>query len=362
MLSSFLDRMNINSAFKYRIMFIAGAAMHSVFLIVFLAKGILTLVFINIISVLLYGAGSLFSVNKKESTVRYGWMITFYSEILLHSVLSTLLIGVETGFQLYAIAALPVAIYMLFFSCKIEKFIITIMAFVAACVLSLIASSVAVKNIEGLPYYPLSYADIEFMRTLNMVFTGVLLVFFSMLFALEIYSLLRRLNETNSRLEYTASHDALTGLYNRHSLKPFFDELENEGKHFCVALGDIDDFKQVNDTYGHDGGDKVLKTVTSVISEGIGGQDIACRWGGEEILIILRGGREECLERIKTIRGNIVAREVSHEDKSIKVTMTFGFAECTEGKSIQALVSAADKRLYMGKAGGKNVIVDTDDS
>ncbi len=354
---SFLDKLNIKNSLKYKLMFAAGGSVHLAFFFIFLFLHIYPLVFINIFSILLYLFGVFFSVDKKTGYMRYGWMIAFYSEIIIHSLISTVYIGIESSFQLYAITVLPLAIYVLFFSCKIEKFLLTMGVFITVCVVSLVGVTIAVEELEMIPLYPLTYGEIHLFRSLNLTFSGILLVAFSMLFALEIHGLINRLNDINHKLEHTATHDALTGLYNRHSLKPVFDTLKDSNDVFCIALGDIDNFKKVNDTYGHGGGDEVLKMVASSISNGIGEEDIACRWGGEEILIIFHGDRKVCSERMDKIREDINSRTAHHDGKNIKATMTFGFIECNNEKDIEECISIADKRLYKGKTSGKNVIV-----
>lgn len=358
---SIFSNFNIKSSLKYRLMFIAGGLLHTVFFIFFVVKGFVPLAFFNIISIFMYALGSVLGVDKKNGTMRYGWMIAFYVEILVHSVMCTLLIGVESGFQLYALAVLPLAIYVLFFSCAIEKFLITMGAFIVCCIVTLVTSVIVVEDSEYLPYYPLTYGEIHTFRSLNMIFAGALLITFSMMFALEMHGLLRRINETNQRLEYTATHDALTGLYNRHSLKPLIEELRETDEQYCVALGDIDNFKKVNDTYGHDCGDLVLKKVASLISEGIGGRDTACRWGGEELLIVFRGTKLSAYEKLNDILNGIRASEVQSGDKTVTVTMTFGFVERESGLDIEELISLADGLLYKGKSSGKNKIVCKED-
>ena len=162
-------------------------------------------------------------------------------------------------------------------------------------------------------------------------------------------------------------HDSLTGLYNRHSLRDFFDSLDESGNEYCVALGDIDNFKRVNDTYGHDCGDDVLVTVSDIIKKSMAENDLACRWGGEEILIIMRGTRSDCLGRMRDIREQINSSVVETGSNSISVTMTFGFADCHEvensGKNhMDSIVILVDGRLYVGKKSGKNVIIDSSEN
>ncbi len=352
-----ISSININSALKYRLMFIAGGIIHACYIGMFLWLEIYPLAIVNVCSVLLYILGSFLSVNKKTKLMRYGWMVAFYMEIMIHTTLCMLLIGVDTNFYLYALAIMPVSVYVLFLTCTIKVFLRSVAAMAAVDTVSVFASFYIEKRSLTLPYYPLTYDEIELFRVFNVVCAGVILLMFSFLFALEIHALLRRLEESNKQLKYTATHDALTGLFNRRSLRPMADRLIETGEHFCVALGDIDDFKKVNDTYGHDAGDTALMTVADALRDGIADGDIACRWGGEELLLILRGSDEECLERLRGIWSSIGAAEMAHESGSFRVTITFGFVSCSVTRDIERLVSLADKRLYVGKTGGKNVIV-----
>ncbi len=351
------NKINVSSALKYRLMFILGGIAHSIFLLLFLEMNILPMVFVNVASISVYVLESFFSVRKSTGTMKYGWMLAFYSEIVIHSLLCTLLLGWNPDFHLYLIAILPLAIYVLFFSCGIERFLITVTVFCVIDIVAVTGAGIMISNSEMLPYYPLSYDEVAMFSRINTLFVAVLLVGFALLFALEIHGLLRDLNETNQKLEYIATHDKLTGLLNRHSLRPMVDRLEVADMHYCVVLGDIDDFKKVNDTYGHDCGDLVLKTVADTIKDGISEGDIVCRWGGEEILLVLLGTHEECYERIRTIREAIISREIQYNDISMNITLTFGFADCCEAFGIEKIVTLTDKRLYKGKTSGKNVII-----
>ncbi len=352
-----IDKININSSVKYRMMFAAGGLVHACYIGMFIWLGITPLVIVNICSVLLYCLGSILSVNKKTGLMRYGWMVAFYAEITVHTLLCMLIIGVDTNFYLYSLAIMPVAVYVLFLSCTMKVFLSSVAAFAAVDLLSLFVGFYAEMKISFLPYYPLTYNEIEMFRIFNITFAGVILLMFSFLFALEIHVLLKRLEESNRQLEYSATHDALTGLLNRRRLRPLAEKLIQSEEHFCVVLGDIDDFKKVNDTYGHDAGDLALKTVAEIIRSGVADGDIVCRWGGEEILLILCGETNECLERICGIRERIISSELEHDSRSFCLTVTFGFVDCTEARGIEKLVSIADKRLYVGKTNGKNVII-----
>lgn len=352
-----IDRINVNSTLKYRLIFIAGGIIHACYIGIFWNIGIMPLVAFNVFSVLLYLFGSFLSVSKKTGLIRYGWMVAFYLEILVHTLLCMLLIGLDTNFYLYVLAIVPVSVYVMYLSYSLRTFLVSMAAITVTDIIAISTAFYVEKNTTAFPYYPLTYDETEFFRIFNVICCAAILLVFSFLFALEIHMLLKRLEESNGQLKYIATHDALTGLFNRRSIRPLVEELAATEEVFCVALGDIDDFKKVNDTYGHDAGDTALKTVARIITDGISEGDIACRWGGEEMLLVLRGSEEECLERLTGIWKSIGSAQMPKEDGTFGVTITFGFVSGREERNIEKLVSLADKRLYIGKTSGKNRII-----
>lgn len=358
--------LEISSKLKYQLMFFACAFIHTVFFLVFSFYEIYMLMAFNIVSITFYivGAYACGTDNFEKNALK--WIIMIYAEITLHAVACTIHMGYGTYFFLYTMMGLSVSAYMLYFTC--DKKIFTRMIIIFVC-LTLAALACCQLYLSSLPpffsYYfrrELSDETESLMRLMNIVFCTMAVVIFSVLFVIEINLLIRKLNEAYDKLSYTAMHDSLTGLYNRHSLRDFFESLTESGNEYCVALGDIDNFKKVNDTYGHDCGDEVLVTVSDIIKDGIAEQDLACRWGGEEILIIMRGTRDDCLYRMNNIRSRINASVVESGNTSISVTMTFGFADChevenSEKNHMDSIVILVDGRLYKGKNSGKNVIV-----
>lgn len=359
--------LEISSKLKYQMMFFACAFIHTVFFLVFSFFKIYLLMTFNIFSITLYiiGAYACGTDNFEKNALK--WIILIYAEITLHAIVCTVHLGYETYFFLYAMVELSISAYMLFFACDKKIFVRMIIIFVCVS-LSALAGCQIYLSIKP-PFFSwffgrqLTNQMENIMRLMNISFCTVIIFVFSVLFVIEINLLIRKLNAAYDKLSYTAMHDSLTGLYNRHSLRDFFDSLDESGNEYCVALGDIDNFKKVNDTYGHDCGDEVLVTVSDIIKDGIEEQDLACRWGGEEILIIMRGTRSDCLDRMKGIRSRINASVVESGKTSIKVTMTFGFADChevenSEKNHMDSIVILVDGRLYVGKKSGKNVIVD----
>lgn len=350
-----LGKIHISSYVKYRAIFLSAGAIHIFFLIFFIVIQQYFLAVFNVFSISLYVIGSFISVPKNSENIKYSWILAFYVEIMAHAVLASLVLGWDASFHLYTTAVLPVAAYLLFLTCPMRKFIITMMVMVV------VAAALMGGTMWYLNYYEcfalVPERSIRIIAYLNAAAACTVVFVFSLLFVLEVAAMLNKLDNANKSLEFIATHDALTGLYNRHSLKKLFHELEQSKEPYCVILGDIDDFKKVNDTYGHDCGDIVLKSVADVISHNIGENDTACRWGGEEMLIVMWGEQESCFNAVTHIKDEISELDILPKESHRKVTMTFGFVYRSEERGIEALISVADSRLYIGKRSGKNVII-----
>ncbi len=157
-------------------------------------------------------------------------------------------------------------------------------------------------------------------------------------------------------------YDNLTGLLNRSQLQASIDqEWARSSRHnyeFSVLFFDIDNFKKVNDTYGHPVGDLILKNVSRVIIGEIRAEDIAIRYGGEELLIILpQTSKIEAFVLGERIREKIKEKQNGFENKSVNVTVSGGLASFPEdGENTSELIDHADQALYKAKSNGKNNI------
>lgn len=163
-------------------------------------------------------------------------------------------------------------------------------------------------------------------------------------------------------LRQLIERDTLTELYNRRYGNAKLLEIQEKSKisgiPFSIVIGDIDFFKQTNDTYGHEGGDKVLKEIAVLLRKYIVGKGFVARWGGEEFLIVFRqlNGREaadsarEMLEKIRAL-------EIPCGEEIIRITMTFGVKEGNSEEKIGSLIRQADDRLYYGKKNGRNRVI-----
>jgi diguanylate cyclase (GGDEF)-like protein len=166
------------------------------------------------------------------------------------------------------------------------------------------------------------------------------------------------LQQRNNELERLSVTDLLTGLYNRRYLLAAFEKeiqrTDRNGRPFCVLMLDVDRFKQLNDTYGHLAGDKVLAGVGKVITEATRDVDIASRYGGEEFLVLL----PECdLEQGIVAAERVRARLAEEKFEGGSVTMSIGVAEFPmHGETTAAVIAAADTALYDAKHSGRDQV------
>lgn len=157
-------------------------------------------------------------------------------------------------------------------------------------------------------------------------------------------------------LQQLATTDQLTQLSNRHHLTSIFkQEIERTkryGHSFSVILVDVDHFKQVNDSYGHDVGDQVLQMIANIFDDNIRSTDVASRWGGEEFLIVCAESTgAEVLEIAEELRKYVSEHKF---DTVGHITASFGIAEYIETDDMTSLIGRADQALYKAKRSGRN--------
>ncbi|MGN0483620.1 MAG: GGDEF domain-containing protein [Lachnospiraceae bacterium] len=306
---------------------------------------------LNIGSVILYIVA--FTVSKKREHQKFFHLINL--EVTLHAALSVLIIGKTSGFSIYCVAIIPLA-YFCYYGLALEKQEEHFYPFCYSVLAVAIFAILQLWNYE--PFYSL---DPKISTTLAIMNYGITLfatIFFIIAFIIQILSLQEKLMSQNSTLEILSMTDALTGLSNRRIITEFEQDAIANGTLYCVILADIDDFKKINDTYGHNFGDCVLVTASNLFRQEIRKNDIVCRWGGEEFLIILPFCDLENAERVATkIREKICSTVVDFESTHVHFRMTFGISESTEGQTIEDTIQIADHYLYYGKRHGKNQVV-----
>lgn len=189
----------------------------------------------------------------------------------------------------------------------------------------------------------------------NLALAGLAVLFFS-----HVYEVSRI--RAHRRLLHLATTDNLTSLANR---ARFLDVFERERNHaarnnadLTLLILDLDHFKLVNDRFGHDIGDEVLKYVSATISHRLRKTDLACRIGGEEFAILLPGANlDRGIAIAETIRKNVADLPYTKEEKVIHLSVSIGAAEYGfDGTDLETLYAVADQHLYKAKASGRNQV------
>ncbi len=338
---------------KYSLMIYSVACVHLFLVCIFIYLNIMPLYLFNIGSVLTYLFSTRFIREEKYLTVYY---ITYF-EIILHSVAATLCIGWQFGFAQYIIAIIPVGYYTGYMiDAKRRSLLIATQNAIFAAALFLACKSFSYYH---KPFYSIEDPAVElFLYFFNSICTFVFLIVFSLIYILEIKLSHAKLRHQNGILEQLAYTDPLTGLHNRRSMQLFIEQALKSDFNFSLIMGDIDDFKKINDTYGHDFGDVALHDIAQIALEQVSEHGYVCRWGGEEILILVNNcSAEKTVQIAEDIRRNVEQHVFRLGERLIHCTLTLGVASYERGKTIEETITNADSKLYRGKQNGKNVVV-----
>lgn len=280
-----------------------------------------------------------------------------YLEIIIYAVVGELLMGIGTGFIFHMVATLPLGYYAAYtFDVKDRR--LNPMRYVIFSAAAFLAAQFLIHDIGPLFTYENKRMG-RLVYIMNYFAAGIVVVLFLSTLLNQIKCHEAQHRNQNEELEKLSKTDSLTGLANRRSLEERYASARQSELAYAVILGDIDDFKAVNDTYGHNVGDNALKAVADIFKGIVREGDTICRWGGEEFLIFLPGCPfENARQRANEILDNVRKAEVRTEDGAIfHITMTLGVAVSSEAVDFEEAVRKADERLYFGKQNGKNQVV-----
>lgn len=185
------------------------------------------------------------------------------------------------------------------------------------------------------------------------------LALLSYYFSTDTQALEGKLIEYNEQLKTQASIDPLTGLHNRRSTMEYLDRLLRKAENqISICLCDIDFFKRVNDTYGHDTGDIVLQRIAETFLTELPKDSFVSRWGGEEFLLIFpQSNGDEAKILLDLLRQKIKTIVFGAGSSSFTVTLTYGLVEYDFQSDLTTILKEADEKLYLGKEGGRDRIV-----
>lgn len=336
--------------------------LHILFLFYFYSRAYMPLAWFQVGGIVFYAF--LLPLIRRNRLVETAFFIVI--EVIAFCLMSVCYFGVGALMQWYLILLLiPIYFYV---HCKnIYRFLITVLVLLgmAACLLT---NYFFIAPLAGSP-------SVRFLFYLNSVLIIFCLVLEITTEKIVRHALLQLLNKDVERLRRQSFRDPLTDLFNRRYADILFGELarkaeeskeeeeSEEGKArqdeaaYCIAMLDIDDFSVINDTFGHDVGDMVLRRVAVLIRENTRPQDIAFRWGGEEFLVLYRDAQLARATLLAAcLRERILAERENVQMDILFPTVTIGLAKVYEHRFDEA-IRVADINLYEGKHNGKDCVV-----
>lgn len=331
---------------------------HGILAIAFAFAGIVPLIISNIIAIILYTC-TFFTCACKE---RYSCFVIFSFIIIeLHSVYAYVMLGWDYGFSLYCVLMMPIALFMLYLYEKEKMNLKSALILNFITLLCVLASRVSVY-ING-PQITLNRDWAVAISTFNMFISGTSTLVFCGVFIYQRLYMDSKIRKQTEKLDFMANYDSLTMLRNRRNLrgillKEYYKRKEKMiHEPMCIALGDIDNFKKINDIYGHDCGDMVLVKLGSIFINRMKNKGYVARWGGEEMLFFLPMNLQEAKKIMNDILEEINDFVFTYNNRDFSVSMTFGITEYQEGKTLDEMLIKADMLMYQGKEAGRNRII-----
>lgn len=345
----------IENKVKMRTIVIIMMVVHLVYAQLFIMQSVFLPVIYNLLILSAY-IMLLRAVQAERGALIYGFS---FAELTAHAVVMTVLAGWDSGFFMCVLCVVPISFYIAFSFMESGKRIILPLAITLVLYVVYVVLYRYMLRREPLLSIGGDGISLLFMTNALIVFflTGVV----SLNFILEMVDSTTALETRNESLDHMANVDPLTGLLNRRGMEQHLQEVMSRAKMkgtlFGVMIGDIDNFKRINDTYSHECGDRALIHVAEIMSSAIRTGDAVCRWGGEEFLILVSGNGETTRMIGERIRHMIEDHSFMYRESEIRFTMTFGVSAYEPGFSMAAIIKQADDKLYEGKTSGKNKVV-----
>lgn len=322
---------------------VLALVVHIAFAALFYQNGAMEMVRFNVGSVCCFMLAAWLIKRQRVATA----MILMGTEVVLHAITAVIVLGWDTGFHYYLILTIPVILASAFTNWRIKVILST------AVTLTYVVIDLRYRN--ALPMHFLDRTTLASLHTFNLVTVLTVLSGLTTIYV-------RLINQAEARLHELATTDSLTGLMNRRCM---MDALEREQARrvrkpgpMALMLVDIDHFKKLNDTWGHNMGDWALKAVSKVLKEGVRDMDFVARWGGEEFLIVLPLADVDAAwpvaERLRLMVSQVTYHSPKHP---LRVTVTMGLTAFGLDEDVDAVIQRADAALYKGKSEGRDRVV-----
>lgn len=324
-----------------------GLLAHTCFVALFIYIEAYSMARFNVLSLLTFAVCLGLSRQPKNLLVV---LLLFAMEVIAHAVVAVGAFGWDSGYHYYLFIFVP-----FIFANDGGTFLVRFVLVGVLCVAYMLIHFSA----QGAQATVQVSADI-----LNFMFySNVIGVFTAIAYLADLHR--QQVMEVEVELKKIANTDVLTGLKNRRHLLELVEVEMNRRKgckkNLSLAVMDIDDFKIINDKYGHDVGDAALVQVANLITESVRQQDYVARWGGEEFLLLLPETDQIGASKLADfIRCQISSRSIAANNESINLSVSIGISEFSADEAFDSAFARADDALYQAKGSGKNKVVISD--
>ena len=308
------------------------------FFFIFLILGSPILAWINVVSVAMYVYAYLAFKQRRNQLA----VLLIRIEVLVHAGLGTVLIGWGSGFHYFLLMFIPA----LFVSMRARS------AWIYAGLLWVYYVGLYVLMWFISPLQPISSSSLLAVHVFNLTVVFCMFGYLALFYVVTV-------TRAHKSLARMATTDSLTGLFNRRHMIELAEKIlarhHRRPSNLTLMLMDIDHFKQVNDLYGHDTGDRVLEAVSQSLQCSMREQDFIGRWGGEEFLSILPDTDfSQATDSAERIRKAVQALEIYSNGKKVSVTLSIGVTQYRAEEVLSDAIARADYALYEGKSSGRN--------
>ncbi len=302
---------------------------------------------ISIVSMILV---FIFSYHDRTAVCLYSYSIISAVSVSVFALFA----GTDFGFQYIALFG----IFIVFFRTEGALAYKYAYAVISGILIALVTLFAGMQDA-----LPMTYSFVyKFTLMANVLYAMTIAIMISRFYCLKFSASEHKILQYSKKLEQLASVDALTGLQNRRSMMQHLERLatnyENSEIPFSIVIADIDHFKSVNDTYGHDTGDYVLKKLAEGFLGFMTERGHIARWGGEEFLFTFEGNNADYIfVELNNLKSLIKDTRFHFNDFDLNITMTFGLEEFDSGAGLLNVISKADQKLYIGKEQGRNRVI-----
>ena len=310
---------------------------------------------VSVIIIILFLSWTFIGIKWKDNY----WIQTYFPYFCIMFFGVTLIYG---GFNVGIISPATIGSYISLISVGIVLFERKIIYTTAIPITIFLLGSIILSTMGKMPYAPLfSYELNSSILSENPFWIYSMLylyipIFFMSILLFEI--LLTQWRNREKQIQIMSQLDPLTGIFNRRYISQSLGKIHQQNGDYSLVVLDLDFFKNINDSYGHDVGDRVLRDVAQVLSLNLRGNDLVGRFGGEEFVLLLCDKQQtHAMEIAERCREKIEQLNVEYaENKTIKITASFGVATWKPGLTREVVLRQADEALYLAKKKGRNQV------